>query len=183
MTHPIEAVANEFLDLAKQHGISDMSPMKLQKILYFAQGWYLATEKKPLFDEQIEAWRYGPVIRTVYELAKEYGNSPINRPLKGLTDHYFHNLETKGPYKEPRLNKNDQKTIKPFLDWILENYGEYSAVELSNQTHAEGTPWKTVIDKYKEGLPRGTDISEASIREYFEAELAKLLNEDRAVTN
>ncbi len=54
-------VADELLRLAKRSGIS-LSPMKLMKLVYIAQGWHLAIKDAVLFGNRIEAWKYGPVI-------------------------------------------------------------------------------------------------------------------------
>src|SRR4051812_39910789 len=79
MPYPAAAIANEFLRLAKEDK-AQISPLKLQKLVYFAHGWYLALAGKPLIEERVQAWQFGPVIPTLYREFKRYGNSPIASP-------------------------------------------------------------------------------------------------------
>jgi uncharacterized phage-associated protein len=58
--YPIEAIANSILDECEKRGIR-LTPMKLQKLLYLAHGYYVAITGQPLIDEDFEAWKYGPV--------------------------------------------------------------------------------------------------------------------------
>ena len=51
--------------------------LRLQKLLYFAQGWYLARYGKPLFEDDMLCWKYGPVVRTVYDKYKDRGKTGI----------------------------------------------------------------------------------------------------------
>ena len=155
------AVANEILRQAHENGINDITPMKLQKLVYFAHGWYLAATGEPLLNEQVEAWRYGPVIRSLYDVAKQYGNKPISASL--FT-----------PFGMPELNAVEQKALEPFLSWIWEQYGIYSGVQLSNMTHQPGTPWKRVIEESDKPLPLNTDIPRSYIESYFANEYERL---------
>jgi uncharacterized phage-associated protein len=75
MTHNPIAIANYFIELAKF-----ITPMKLQKLVYFAHGWCLALADKPLINEKIEAWQYGPVVSSLYREFKKYGNEGITSP-------------------------------------------------------------------------------------------------------
>jgi uncharacterized phage-associated protein len=59
------AVANWFIE-QNRIAPSDLTHLKIQKMLYFAQGWHLAYFDVPLFEDPIEAWKYGPVVRPVY---------------------------------------------------------------------------------------------------------------------
>ncbi|HEX2981988.1 MAG TPA: type II toxin-antitoxin system antitoxin SocA domain-containing protein [Ignavibacteriales bacterium] len=64
--------ANYFIKKALDEGIP-VDPMKLQKLLYFAYGWYYAYYDKPLFRDQLKAWQWGPVIEDIYHAFKKYG--------------------------------------------------------------------------------------------------------------
>src|SRR5690348_2726800 len=76
MPYDPRAVANYFLDLASVDGES-ISPLKLQKLLYFGHGWHLAITGEPLLSERIRAWKYGPVVESIYYQFRRFGNRPI----------------------------------------------------------------------------------------------------------
>ena len=61
-----KAVANSFLDIAEAGNVNDISPMKLQKLVYYAHAWHLAFLGQPLIREEVQAWKFGPVIPDVY---------------------------------------------------------------------------------------------------------------------
>ena len=156
MTYPTEAVANYFLERAQAVG-EEISPMKLQKLVYYAQGWHLGILGEPLIDEQVEAWRFGPVIRSLYHEFKEFGNQPIDRLAKKSTPSNF---------SEPRIPKDPGPT-RDILDKVYESYVGYSASRLSMMTHAPGTPWSRTVEDYGGSVPRGTDIPQDLIRKHF----------------
>jgi uncharacterized phage-associated protein len=70
------AVANHFLDIAEKAG-QRLTPMKLQKLVYFAHGWHLGLTGEPLLDEEIQAWSFGPVVRSVYNAFRDCGGDEI----------------------------------------------------------------------------------------------------------
>ena len=72
MAYLVEQIANQLLINAADSG-ELMTNMKLQKMLYYQQGFHLAYFETPLFDEDIEAWMYGPVVPSMYEKYKEFG--------------------------------------------------------------------------------------------------------------
>src|SRR5262245_56745225 len=76
MTFPAKAVANFFLEKGFKEEIP-ISPMKVQKLVYFGHGWSLGLTGDPFIEEVIEAWPYGPVIKSLYHEFKGYGNGPI----------------------------------------------------------------------------------------------------------
>lgn len=97
----------------------EVSPMKLQKLMYYCYAWQLVAGSKK-FDAIFEAWTHGPVEPEIYEEYKSFGRNPVTI------------------LKAPVLNE-------PLLEFILESYAVYSAIELSKTTHLE-SPWK----KYKD---------------------------------
>jgi uncharacterized phage-associated protein len=167
------AVANYFIDLAKSKG-DCISPMKLQKLIYYAHGWNLALKDSPLIDEQVEAWAFGPVIRSVYHKFRSYGDRPITEK-----ESVFKLRETPnaaglvGRWYVPSID--DEPDSAPFtkqlLDKIWDVYGGYSAIQLSNMTHQPGSPWDQTVTECKEKnggrLLKGTDIPATVIRDYF----------------
>jgi uncharacterized phage-associated protein len=154
-------VANYFikksLDLKKP-----ITQMKLQKLLYFAHGWSLALRHEPLLNESVEAWKYGPVVPTIYHLFKTYGNTPITKLQK---DFYG---------QTPTVT--DQETMD-ILDLVWDLYSDLSPIQLANITHEINSPWhqtiKEYLDKGKE-LPKGKDIDDAIISQYFNAKLEEV---------
>ena len=79
--HSSLAIANEFLRRAKDDG-RELTQMHLQKLVYLAHGWCLAVTGKPLIEEKIQAWDYGPVIKPLYDALKSYGSANIPRLIR-----------------------------------------------------------------------------------------------------
>jgi uncharacterized phage-associated protein len=100
-----------------------MSNIKLQKMLYYQQGFHLALFGTPLFDDDIEAWMYGPVIPNVYNHYKDHGSFGI-KPTDDDTE----------------IALTDKE--EALFDEVYQVYGAYSASGLVNMTHQE-SPWKS----------------------------------------
>ena len=81
MAHNPKAIANYFLELARADD-EELSPLKIQKLVYYANGWHLAIKGKPLISEQVEAWPYGPVVPSLYRAFRSYGDGPITEPAR-----------------------------------------------------------------------------------------------------
>ena len=160
-----KAIANYFLDKGDEDGIL-MSPMKVIKLVYLAHGWYLAFTEKPLIEDYVEAWTYGPVIPSLYHEFKMWGSFPINGRAK----------ERRGLKKveatiEDKPENRSFPTI-PFLDRIWTVYKKYTALELSALTHVEGTPWFTTM--YESSYNgKGATIDDSRIRDYYVKRLEK----------
>src|ERR1700744_834255 len=91
MSYPAIVIANEIVKLANNEKV-DLTPMKLQKILYLANGICYKRKGQKLIKENFEAWDYGPVIRSVYNVYKECGGNNIDSPIEdfvSLNDHTF----------------------------------------------------------------------------------------------
>ena len=115
-------VAEYFLSKTDEEAGDVISNLKLQKLVYYAQGFTLAVTGKPLFDEQIEAWQHGPVVPDLYHRYKDHGAFGIPAPT---------NVDfSKFPAE-----------IKEILDEVYDVYGQFSAWKLRNMTHEEA-PWK-----------------------------------------
>lgn len=161
MAYNSKAVANYFLDLAKESD-KPLTPMKLQKLIYFAHGWCLAIYDEPLIAETVEAWKYGPVVPLIYHEFKEYGSGKITdyaTEIEWVDDDALQ-LE----FYQPQIAKTDEKTAA-LLKRIWDIYGKYSGVALSNLTHMKGTPWDQV---WNESTPSGTDIPVDLMKDYFQ---------------
>lgn len=122
-------MAYNAIDIAKkiicktdvEHG-DTISNLKLQKLLYYMQGFHLAYFNTPFFNESIEAWTYGPVVPVVFQEFKRYKQQAINPA------NYQDELELTG--EEQRM-----------FDEVYNDYNRFSAVALMNMTHNKG-PWK-----------------------------------------
>lgn len=99
-----------------------ISNLKLQKLLYYAQGCVLALTDKPLFKENIMAWEHGPVVAEVYQTFKSFEGKGIS-----LSKDFDINIIDEG--------------IRNILESVYTEFGQYSAWKLRNMTHEE-EPWK-----------------------------------------
>src|SRR4051794_28085835 len=71
------AVARYFIEQSQRDGILDLTPMKVLKLVYIAHGWVLSSADAPLISESVQAWKFGPVIPSLYHYFKRYGASPV----------------------------------------------------------------------------------------------------------
>ena len=128
-----KVVASYFIEESSKLGENnDLTNLKLQKILYYAQLESLRQTNAPLFNDDIEAWQSGPVVRAVYEWLRECGRYPMaafDIKLKGLE----------------QLTEES----KQFLKGIWEKYNRYSAWALVEITHRDNSPWSEV---YAQGV-------------------------------
>lgn len=168
MSYSSKAVANKILELGRRDSI-EISPMKLQKLVYYAHGWHLALNHEPLIDEQVECWQYGPVIRTLFHAFKNFGSSPITidaTETEQLKDDDVSGWGFSFETVRPEIPPADESSLS-VIDSVWEAYKNYSASHLSNMTHVEGTPWKIVYDQYNGAPPKGSDIPQDEIKKYF----------------
>ena len=123
-------VARYFIVRAYEDRIeAEMTNMKVQKLLYYAQSLHLALYDEPLFGEEIQAWRYGPVCPPAYKFYSEFEANQL--PIPG---------------EEFLLEIPDEK--KKLLEEVWQYFGGYHAYRFSGMTHLE-FPWK----KARKGLP------------------------------
>lgn len=145
----IEQTNNE-IDEEQYEVYEGLSHLKVQKLLYYAQGVSLAANGVPLFDEKIVAWPHGPVVKEVYKEFEKFGRTDI--PESEILDN-IDNIQ---------IIANDIATSE-ILDIVYENFGGYTAWQLREKTHEKGAPWQTVVDT--KGM--GKVISNEMIRRYF----------------
>ena len=134
-------IAKYFLTNVNEDYGDNISNLKLQKLVYYAQGFYLALYDKPLFREQIKAWTHGPVVPALYKKYKDFGAGAIPIP------------------QDMDFSIYDEQT-KELLDDIFNVFGQFSAWKLRNMTHTE-PPWKNVSTCVN------NIISHKSMKEYF----------------
>ncbi|RZV39903.1 MAG: DUF4065 domain-containing protein [Candidatus Acidulodesulfobacterium acidiphilum] len=144
-------VAKYFIFKANQVG-SFLSNLKLQKLVYYAQAWYLANNDKPLFTEKFEAWVHGPVQPELYRKFKDFRWSPINIEVK-------------------KVPASITKDIADFLDEVAEAYFKYDGLELEIMTHNE-LPWQEARKGISPYEPSNEIISEKTMQIFY----SRLLN-------
>lgn len=145
------SIANFFI----RKGIEERRPvdqMKVQKLVYFAHGWYLAITSKPLLNEAIEAWRFGPVIPSLYHSLKFSGNQAITSSIESQVDSTI---------------DEDESEIQEYLNCIWNLYSPFTGIQLSNMTHEEETPWAKIAKTFNNQIPADKDIDNEVIKQYF----------------
>lgn len=133
------AVSNYFIDLAKKDN-SEIKLLGLVKRVYIAHGFCLALYGKSFLDDRfdsVEAWRYGPVIPSVYHSFKYNRANPI-------TDHAY--LYDGSEFDEenfvpPSLNPLYDQDIMDVCEMVWIRYKEVTDSDLVFLTHKDGTPW------------------------------------------
>ena len=139
-------VAKFFIDYGEKSG-NPMTNMRLNKLLYFAQGAYLARTGSPLFDNDFVAWTYGPVVCDVYDRYKQYGNATINESEMSFERNNFSEVEY-----ETLLN-------------VVCACDDFTTSQLVKRSHRSGGAWDTT----KKGSSKESSkvINKERIREEF----------------
>lgn len=144
--HTASQVAKWFLAhnriTADEEGGEYISNLKLQKLLYYAQGCFLAVTDQPLFNDAIVAWQHGPVVESVYHQYKKNGAEGI-------------------PFDEDFDFSDFTDDENDLLTQVYNIFGQYSAWKLRNMTHNE-TPWQETA--------QNAVIPIEKIKEYFKKE-------------
>ena len=159
------SIANYFIDKAAQDK-KPVRPLKLMKIVYIAYGYGLAMLHKSLIDERfdkVEAWKYGPVIPSVYHSFKNYRENPITAKTVVIEDDDKGKVE----FVEPQLSDSNARAL---CDYVWNRYNTYSDLELVSLLHGKGTPWGMV---YEEG--KNNTIPEFLTERYYTRLVKRLL--------
>lgn len=117
-------VAKWFVDNTDISSGSQITPLKIQKLLYYAQAWHLALYDKPLMNVEFEAWAHGPVCPEVYYGLNEYRYNPVGADADYFVD----------------ANIIDDENKLDLLSQIMSIYGIYDGKYLEELTHQE-SPW------------------------------------------
>ncbi len=121
--------------------LGQMGTMKLQKLVYYSQAWSTVWDDRPIFDEKIEAWDHGPVVRDLYA---KHAHAPL-----------IERLDSGDP---SQLSDDQRATVRA----VLAFYGRHSEWWLSGLTHRE-PPW---LDA-RSGGARNQPITPLALREFF----------------
>ncbi len=143
MAHDALSVARYVLWLGRG---TDMTPMRLQKLIYISHGWMLALLDKPLLADTPEAWPYGPVLPSVYQAYKKFGGNVI----------------TDVPDQEPTGFSPEERDL---MGKVWEAYKGFTAIQLSALTHQPNTPWAITRQLSGSGAPISNDL----IKEHYRA--------------
>lgn len=131
---PASAVANFFLQRDAERDDPDVTQMKLHKLMYYAQGSYLASTGHRLFDSHLEAFEHGPVVEDIRETYSQYGRMIIVVADSAVA------METNNPDALP-------SDIEEYLERVWYKFGDLSASRLRSMSHQDA-PWK---DNYEPG--------------------------------
>lgn len=156
-------VARYIINYSNEKNYS-ISNLKLQKLLYFVQAYYLAftPSHEPCFSEEIEAWDFGPVVPSVYREFKSFGGGdipPVTSYYNLKSENNFWSIQ-EVPYDTNCISKRD----KDLINDIVDKFSAYSASELVKITHNQA-PWKKVYVPQRNAI-----ITKDAIRGYFNGE-------------
>ncbi len=145
-------VANWFINQVDREAGETVTPLALQKLVYFAQAWHLANKGEPLFPEDFQAWAHGPVIRSLFDRFKHLSWEAIPpvaeaRPIKGET--------------------------RRFLRMVYDKYGGFGAKKLEKMTHVNGGPWSRVRGDLAPEARSEKVIPKQLMRDFYGKEIGK----------
>lgn len=131
--------------------LEEVTPLMLQKLLYFIQGVSYALNGKPMFSENCQAWVHGPVYPEVYEMFRDFKYNPIEDARFAIFDG-----------NKDELTEDERRVV----DLVVNTFGEYGGKVLERITHSE-KPWKNARKGYGENIPSNELLSMESIKSYF----------------
>lgn len=144
----VKQIARWFIEQIDTNAGETLTPLKVQKLLYYAQAWSLALFDKPLFDERIEAWAHGPVVPSIYHELKDLSYNSIEKTR-------FENESV----------EFDDDTLD-LLEDVNTVYGKYDAKYLEALTHQEN-PWKETRLGYAPEERCTKEISQEVMSSYY----------------
>ncbi|RXZ00946.1 Panacea domain-containing protein [Fictibacillus sp. S7] len=152
-----QQVAQYFIFMSIPGTKENITNLKLQKLLYFAQGEYLAEHgpNTPLFEDEIKAWAHGPVVPEVYFKYSDYKFMEIS---KEGTENIIDIIEN--------VEEQENRYYLDILERVWNQYKQYNGKELENITHENG-PWKDIRGDLPPFISTNTTITKKSIFEYF----------------
>lgn len=154
------AVANWFID-KNTTDPNNLTHLKVQKLLYFAQGFYLANFDIPLFEEDILAWKYGPVVQPVYIALRQYGDKEIKEKIE---DYKF--INGRFIFGTPIIDDTDEQA-QEFLTNFWNLYAKLDPWYLVTLTHNSEGPWQQIHDFIQKDKTYNEVIPKALIKTYF----------------
>jgi uncharacterized phage-associated protein len=147
---PAKQVARWFINHADREAGEAITPLKLQKLVYYADAWFLANFDRPLISEDFEAWAHGPAVRSLYARYRDAGWQSL----------------------PPEAGTMPPDTVEEFLARVFQEYGQYSAKKLEEMTHDED-PWKEARGDIPPEAASNKVISKLTMRNFFAARIGK----------
>jgi uncharacterized phage-associated protein len=142
--------ATQVAEWIVRHSAEDLDapvdPMSLEKLLYYAQCFFLVTNRTPLFGDEVRAWRNGPIVRAVYNAYARFDANPII-----LRDGSWPSLEEK---------------VESHLEEVVGFFGSYTGLKLASATHAED-PWKNARQGYRRIDPSDEPMPVEQLKAYY----------------
>jgi uncharacterized phage-associated protein len=142
-TYTADQIADTIIHLSRERGI-EITNLKLQKLLYYAQAWHLAFTGEPLFREEIEAWVHGPVVPSMFQKFRGYRWNTIDAPVDPVND----------------------ANVVGHINAVLDAYGKFSATRLEYLTHNE-RPWLEARRGAPNDEPLRNVISRETMQRYY----------------
>jgi uncharacterized phage-associated protein len=152
------AFANEFIVLAQPDGAEHM---KLQKLVYYAYGWWLKYHPDRIISEAPEVWQFGPVFPSLYHALKYQGRAPIL------------DVQTETPFDPPPRVDEDDIDAHKLVKFVWVRYGQFDSLVLSDRTHAPGTAWREIAEKNGWKVPANTPIPDDAVKREMDREAQK----------
>lgn len=145
----VHSVADYILGKIDAEAGDSITNLKLQKIAYYVQAWHLALLGKPAFNERVEAWAHGPVVRNLYARFADYGWQAIDP------------TDTEG---DPQADLPEE--TRDLIDEVWRVYGDFSGSELEALTHSED-PWRSTYGDRPPGTRCEDVIPLDLMQEYY----------------
>lgn len=159
MKNNVKEIAKYFIYLSNKEA-RPVTNKKLQKLLYYAQAWYLVQKGEKLYEDDIEAWVHGPTIPHMYRQYKKYGYQPITGENIELDS-----IKITGD-------------VRDFLDNIWKLYGNYDADYLELLTHQED-PWILAREGVSSGIASKRVIDTNLMKDFYSKLLERVQNEEK----
>jgi len=136
-TYEPDVIANAVIYLARQTGVPaprSLTHMKLQKLVFFVHAWGLALHDQSPLSERPQAWEYGPVFDSLYHVLKSYGSRPV--------DEYLTKMNPATGQRQAMIPTRNDRTFWNLLEQVCTQYGNLSALQLSDLSHEPDGPWE-----------------------------------------
>lgn len=141
-------IANYVIYYSKKRKL-EMNNLKLQKILYYIQSCFLVEKGYSIFGDQIEKWKLGPVVPSVYHEFKGYGRSQIDEPTSYIE---YTEVDGEGSFEIKEFNEDDiDLETRQLLDDTIEKLSKFETFELVKKTH-EHTSWLSSEEDINRGI-------------------------------